>query len=237
MHRPLPDDDPTTDIQCTGCHRNLWPDELTHYTCRACRNRAATHLATITTLWPRLNTTGALTPTTQGPSAGRRAPNGAHTAPLPLRLHPLTLTATGGVSTRLQAIEDSWRAARGRRLAPWAGSPHQAVTAHLAFLRINLDWACESYPEIAQDIDELRRLANEMTTALDPGPSSIRIQIGSCPALPDDATTPCGTPLTASTSTHSVRCDTCGTRWDGLTAWTDLRTAQTALTRRALVAA
>lgn len=247
MHTPAPAPDPDdyTWPACTGCTRPLWDTELGRYTCRPCQTRAAEHLATIAALYPHLNTTSALLPR----RSGTHTRSGTRTAaPLPVAVAVLDLTAPGGVATRLAAIEDAWRLALGRRIpvrhdhtrvfAAWRTNPTADVPQHVTFLRINLERACESYPEIGDDLTEIRRLHDQCKTAaltaLDPGEQRPGpIAIGPCPAVPDGATTPCMAPLTARPGAHRVDCRTCGARWEGARDWIALRTAQQALTAAA----
>lgn len=248
---PGPDADDYTWPTCTACGRNLFDTEIGRHACRICQDRAAQHLTDIGNLFPHLNTTHALTPTvhrsTSTPGEHRGGGTGGRAAPIPLRLDTLNLTAGGGAATRLCAIEDAWRLALGRRIpvrrdtvrvfAAWRANPAADVPEHVNFLRINLERACESYPEVADDLNEIRRIHGECRAALDPGARGRRIAIGPCPITPAGATQPCGTPLTATTANHRVRCGTCGTRWDGLADWRDLRLAQKAATRRTALAA
>lgn len=221
---------------CTNCQKPLWEDELDRQACRPCQNRAAQHLATIGELYPILNTTTALTPGSRTTNSNGAAPAKIH-APLPLRVDVLDLTAPGGIGTRLQAIEDAWRLAFGRRIhvQTFAGGRiNQAtdVPGHLTFLAINLERACESYDSISHDMKELAALAGACKAALANGPRPACVQIGTCPTRLDDQTI-CGTPLTAKTDRHTITCTSCGTRWDTPGAWRDLRAAQRAADRTA----
>ncbi|MBM9509964.1 hypothetical protein [Actinacidiphila acididurans] len=224
---------------CIACHRDLWPDEHGRHACRACQDRAAHRLASIRALYPYLDTTSALT-RHRGGDSGR---SGSRTdAPVPVNLAVLTLTTAGGVATRLQAIEDSWRTALRRHIGTWPGSPRQAIPVHIEFLRINLEWACESHLEVADDLEEIRRLHDQCTTALrgalDPGerrpgpvpigpcPTPLPGLSGAGPAAAPGAPALCGTPLTTRPGAQRVHCPTCGTTWEGATAWINLRRAQ-----------
>lgn len=232
-------DTATTDLDaytwptCASCSRDLTANEIGRYACRICQDRAAHDLNGIRALYPHLDTTSALIPSA---ATGERTRSGTRTtAPIPLNLAVLALTATGGAATRLQAIEDAWRAALGRRIGTWAGSPRQALPAHADFLVINLEWACENYAEVGDDLTELRNLHGQCKaatlSALDAGSRGpAPVAIGRCPATPADTTTPCGAPLTTTASATTVRCRTCGTAWEGVAEWITLRRAQTTLT-------
>jgi hypothetical protein len=217
--------------RCGPCGRDLMEDELGRYACWACETRAGEDLRAIADLFPQLNVSSALAPVVNRsgstPGDGGAAPGRGVTAPVPLRLDVLALTAAGGVATRLQALEDAWRAALGRRIATWAGSPAQAVPVHVDFLRINLQWAAERYEGVDSDFAEIRRLRAEMVAALSATSRPARIGIGRCPARLEDGSV-CGNSLTTTAATRRVRCSACGACWVDVAAWVELRRAQTA---------
>ena len=229
---------------CTNCARRLWIAELGRLICRPCQTAAQQHLTELADLHTQLNTARALMPDTAGSRASSTSsgtPSGQRlTAPIPVHLDVLNLTSAGGLVTRLRDIEDSWRTALGwthpvvkdpalvRTFAPWRTNPAADVPRHLRFLLGNLEWACASYPEIAQDLQEIRRLHTEAGRALARTPRPARIKVGACPVLLADDTT-CGTPLTATAGSRRIHCPGCGTHWDDLAAWRDLRTAQGAV--------
>jgi hypothetical protein len=153
-----------------------------------------------------------------GGSSGSKVP------PIPPRLEVLSLVGPGGVAARLRDIEDAWRKALGWTVAPWRGSPAQAVPAHTKFLADNLLWACGSYESIGQDIDDLRRLHGECTAIANDERKPGRVQIGACPVQGEDG--PCAAPLTARADSHRVHCTTCDSRWETLGEWRELRAAQ-----------
>jgi hypothetical protein len=155
---------------------------------------------------------------TGGGSSGSKAP------PIPPRLEVLGLVGPGGVAARLSAIEDSWRSALGWTVAPWRGSPAQAVPQLAQFLANNLLWACSSYEEVGQDIDDLRRLHGECTAIVNDERRPGRVKIGNCPVKVEDKL--CWAPLTARADSHRVNCGTCGARWETLGEWRELRAAQ-----------
>ena len=124
----------------------------------------------------------------------------------------------------MSAIEDAWRATLGWTIAPWRGSPAQAVPRLAEFLANNLLWACSSYEAVGQDIDDLRRLHGECTALVNDERRPGRVQIGNCPVQVGDGL--CWTPLTATAASHRVRCSGCGSRWETLGEWRELRAAQ-----------
>lgn len=124
----------------------------------------------------------------------------------------------------------------GWTVAPWRGSPAQAVPGLAKFLADNLLWACSSYEEVGQDIDDLRRLHGECTALVNDERRPGRVQIGNCPTVVDGAV--CWQPLTARADSHRVRCSTCNSAWETLGEWRELRAAQEqALAEQAGVAA
>jgi DNA-directed RNA polymerase subunit RPC12/RpoP len=220
MHDHTPDDDSYNWPVCTACGRSLWTNELDRHACRPCQETTAARIAKLPALFRGLDTTAALMRGAQRPGGS----SGSKTPPIPPRLEVLALVGPGGVAARLSAIEDSWRAALGWTVAPWRGSPAQAVPQLAEFLTNNLLWACSSYSEVGQDIDELRRLHAECAAIVNDERRPGRVQIGNCPV--DSGNGPCWTPLTATAASHRIRCGGCGARWETLGEWRELRAAQ-----------
>lgn len=232
----LPGTGPTADDYqwptCPACHRPMWAAELSRQTCRPCQDKAGQHLTGIRTLFPLLNSAAALMKPGRRTGAGA---SGSHIPPLPVSLAVLNLAATGGVAARLQVIEDAWRQALGWAITPrtdgqtvfawWRADPARDVPDRIRFLTDNLLWACDSYPEVAQDLEEIRRIHSEATAALSPDPRPGRVKIGYCPTLTGEKTR-CAQPLTATAASTRVRCEACGTRWTTLDDWHALRAAQ-----------
>jgi hypothetical protein len=205
------------------CNRQLWVAEAGRWACRPCEDRAAQWIAELPGLFRQLDSTAALMKGASRPGAGS---SGTRTAPIPPRLDVLNLVGPGGVAARLSAIEDAWRATLGWTVAPWRGNPSQAVPELAGFLANNLLWACSSYEEVGQDIDDLRRLHGECTALVSDERRPGRVQIGNCPVRVDDGY--CWTPLTARADSHRVHCGGCGGRWETLGEWRELRAAQEA---------
>jgi hypothetical protein len=203
------------------CDRRLWASEASRWACRPCQDATTQRITELPALFSRLDTTAALMRGARRSGAGM---SGSKTPPIPPRLDVLNLVGPGGAAARLQAIEDSWRQTLGWTIAPWRGSPSEAVPAHAQFIANNLLWACESYEDVGQDIDDLRRLHGEMKALADGERRAGRVQIGACPVQSGNGT--CGTALTATADSHRVRCSGCGTRWETLGEWRDLRAAQ-----------
>lgn len=218
---------------CTACGKALWVDEAEtgRQACRPCEARTAQRLAELPALFAQLNTTAALM---RGSRRTGASTSGTRVPPIPPRLEVLTLTGPGGLAAELQAMEDAWRVAFGRTIAPRSGGarmfaawriyPTAAVPEHANFLRINLERACERYESVGQDIDNLRRLHAECTAALSAERRPGRVQIGPCPVQVEGGR--CGMPLTATVASPLVRCPNCEAEWDGYAAWRQLRLAQ-----------
>jgi hypothetical protein len=209
---------------CTACGKDLWVAEASRWACRPCEDKTSARIAELPSLFARLDTTAALMRGARRPGAGS---SGSKTPPIPPRLEVLALVGPGGVAARLSAIEDAWRQTLGWTVAPWRGSPGQAVPQLTAFLTNNLLWACSSYESIGQDIDDLRRLHAECTALVNDERRPGRVQIGNCPVRVGDSV--CWQPLTARADSHRIQCGACGARWETLGEWRELRAAQEAV--------
>lgn len=202
------------------CNRQLWVAEAGRWACRPCEDATSRRILELPALFAQLDTTAMLMK-----GASRiSGPSGSKTPPIPPRLDVLNLVGPGGIAARLRDIEDAWRNTLDWPIAPWRGSPAEAVPKHAKFLADNLLWACGSYESVGQDIDDLRKLHAECSALAAGDKRPGRVQIGACPVRLDDG--PCGTPLTATTNSHRVHCSGCGARWDGLGEWRELRAAQ-----------
>lgn len=202
------------------CNRQLWVAEASRWACRPCEDSTKIRILELPALFARLDTTAMLM---KGASR-TSGPSGSRTPPIPPRLDVLNLVGPGGIAARLRDIEDAWRKVLGWTVAPWRGSPAEAIPRHAGFLANNLLWACGSYEPVGQDIDDLRRLHGECAALAAGDKRPGRVQIGACPVRIDNGW--CGTALTASTGSHRVHCSGCNTRWDGLGEWRELRAAQ-----------
>lgn len=207
---------------CTACGRPLWQTELGRYVCRPCESTALQRLTDIRSLFADINSTDALLRGSRRAAAGAA---GGDVPAIPPRIAALSLAAAGGVASRLQAMEDAWRSTLGWTVAPWRGSPGQAVPEHVHFLRANLTWAAESYESVDQDLHEIHRLHTECTRALSPDPAPAHVKVGQCPAVQEDGAR-CGEQLVASSARFRIRCRACGSCWEGKDGWEQLRTAQ-----------
>lgn len=225
MHdAPAPDEYSWPTCTTPRCGRQLWVSETGRTVCRPCEDATAGRITELPALFQQLNTTAALM---RGARRTSHGSSGSKTPPIPPRLEVLALVGPGGIATRLRDIEDAWRKALGWTVAPWRGNPTQAIPTHTKFLTNNLLWACTDYESAGQDIDDLRRLHAECTAIINNDRKPGRVHIGLCPTPIDD--TLCGQQLTATAADHRVRCSTCGTRWETLTEWRQLRSAQEAV--------
>lgn len=201
--------------RCAGCRRLLFVAELDRHVCFLCEDRASKHLAALPDLYADLGTHALQ------PSAGIRTvriSGGSKTPPLPVALHPLTLRGPGGIATKLQAVEDDWRRAAGRTMATFAGTMEQTVATTVTFLRINLQWACSSYEDVADDLDTISGLYWQAVNVLS-GKQPHRIPVR-CRLLYDDGKE-CGAEMLVDINRTSAKCETCGTRW-GREEWVGL---------------
>lgn len=233
MHdQPTPLDEYEWPVCVTpNCKRQLWVAESGRWACRPCEDVTASRITELPALFQQLNTTAMLM---KGASRVGGATSGSRTPPIPPRLDVLNLVGPGGIAARLQAIEDSWRLALGRRIearsdgvrlfASWRSYPALSVPEHANFLKINLQRACERYESVGQDIDDLRQLHGQCKALTEQKPKTGRVKIGLCPVQVDDE--PCQTQLTASTSSFTTTCPACGTSWEGEQQWRILRRAQ-----------
>jgi DNA-directed RNA polymerase subunit RPC12/RpoP len=221
MYDPTPGDAEYIWPTCVACGKDLWTNELDRLACRPCEEKSSARIAELPSLFRQLDTTAALM---KGASRSSSPTSGSRTPPIPPRLDVLNLVSPGGIAARLSAIEDAWRAELGWTIAPWRGSPRQAIPQHVEFLANNLLWACSSYEAVGQDIDDLRRLHGECTALVNDERRPGRVQIGNCPVPVGDEL--CWTPLSATAASHRVRCGGCGSRWETLGEWRELRAAQ-----------
>ncbi|MWA08771.1 hypothetical protein [Streptomyces sp. BA2] len=218
---------------CTapGCGRELWTAEVDRLVCRICEDKTTVRLTELSTLFAKLDTTAALM------RGARRIGGGSGTKnpPIPPRLEVLDLVAPGGgVAARLRVIEDSWRTALAWEIAPdsdgnrvfasWRINPGEAVKRHVKFLADNLLWACGGYESVGQDVETIRKLHAECAAIVNDERKPGRVAIGLCPVRLDDGH--CREQLTASAASHRVRCGNCGSRWETLGEWRQLRAAQ-----------
>lgn len=193
-------DQPTTpdyEWPTCGCGRQLRQDELDRVACRLCQERADQALRQLPGtggLYARLATV--LVP---GRGGDGTVVSASRTAPLPLRLEPLSLMARGGVVTVLQTWLIDWHELLGWRHPRWNGDLQQQLDDVVQALRTNLEWAASSHPafwEFSVEITGLVRQCERQIT-------------GERKERPIAVACTCGTVLHVTVSTPGARCRGC----------------------------
>ncbi|WP_432091052.1 hypothetical protein [Streptomyces sp. NRRL F-5630] len=194
MTTPLAD---ATAPACVICHRTLWVEEQHRYACRPCTLRISGDLAAIPNLYAQL-------PTVLAPGSGNGGPavSGSRTAPLPLRLEPLSLSARGGVVTVLQTWLADWHEALAYRHPRWQGGLQEQCEQVVARLQLLLPWAAEEHPAMKEFADEVRDLRGACERQITGEPRARRIHV----------TCPCGRTLAITVDTLGRECG-CGQRY------------------------
>ncbi|MET8978549.1 hypothetical protein ABZX85_23315 [Streptomyces sp. NPDC004539] len=197
MHTAHADDAPT----CIACPRHLHADEAGRYACRPCQDRADHALRQLpgpNGLYARLGTV--ITPG----RGGSLAPvSGSRTAPLPVRLEPLSLAARGGVVTILQTWLVDWHDRLGWLHPRWEGGLQQQLDDVVRALRTNLDWAASSHPAYDEFLHEVTKAVRECELAI----------TGERKERPVHVVCPCGNLLGVTISTPGVRCRGCSAQY------------------------
>lgn len=201
------------EYRCTHCTRLLYRDELSRIVCFVCEDRAAKHLTALPELYGQL---ASLLAPGATPSGARVS--ASKTAPLPVSLHVLDLRGPGGIVTKLQAIEDSWRTELRWTVATFRGSAEQTLAKVIPFLVNNLPWACDKYESVSEDLDIISQLHSQAKSSIS-GERKTLVPV-SCRYLYDDGTE-CGTPMRIDISKTVAQCPTCRTRW-GREEWVAL---------------
>lgn len=186
---------------CTICHGNLYENELGHQACRPCTDRVDQNLRALAGpdgLYARL--AHSLRP---GSSNGGTPVSGSRTAPLPVRLEPLSLAARGGVVTILQTWLIDWFELLDFRYPRWQGDLQQQCDDVVHRLRVNLNWAAETHPafaEFALEVAQLRRQCETATGGEKP-PRRVPVQCS------------CGQILKITLDSPGKKCSGCGTQY------------------------
>ncbi|MFB8393688.1 hypothetical protein [Streptomyces yangpuensis] len=188
-------------LHCTICTREYWEDELGRQACKPCTRRAdslLTALAGPNGLYARLSTVLAPGSRNAGPAV-----SGSRTAPLPVRLEPLSLLARGGIITVLQSWLVDWHETLGWRHPRWEGDLQHQLDQAVAALRANLEWAASSHPAFDEFAGELARYTAACRAQVDDERPARRIGV----------TCPCGTVLRITIDTPGARCPGCETQY------------------------
>lgn len=187
-------------MNCTICRRPTDDrDPIRH---QHCADRLRTNLTDIPGLYALMG--AVLTP---GAVGGGAHVSGTRTAPLPVRLEPLSLRARGGIITVLATWEADWRETRGMSAA-MRGIGERDLGAIVLWLRAHLPWAIEHHAAVTEFADEVRDIVQQCRAAAGLLPHMMRI--GYCPALVGEQT--CGAALYADPTAEAIRCR-CGARW------------------------
>lgn len=186
---------------CAVCHRDLYEDELGHQACRPCTERADRNLTALAGpdgLYAKLSDS-------LHPGAGMAGPavSGSRTAPLPVRLDPLSLAARGGVVTILQTWLIDWHEQLGYRHPRWEGDLQQQCDQVVHRLRVLLPWAAEAHGAFDEFAAELAKIRVQCATATGSERPARRV-----PVL-----CTCGHILRITLDTAGVRCPDCSTQY------------------------
>ncbi|WP_369274504.1 hypothetical protein AB5J55_35305 [Streptomyces sp. R11] len=185
-----------------GCGRQLRQDELGRVSCRLCQERADTALRQL----PGPDGLYAQLATRLMPGRGGDGPvvSVSRTAPLPLRLEPLSLMARGGVVTVLQTWQVDWHEHFGWGHPRWNGDLQQQLDEVVRALRGNLEGAASTHPafwDFSVEVSGLVRQCERQIT-------------GERQERPIAVACPCGTVLRVTVSTPGARCRGCDTQYD-----------------------
>ena len=185
---------------CCICHTGLYDDELDRQACLPCVRRTDENLLALAGargLYAQLGQQ--LTP---GSGSSGPAVSGSRTAPIPVRLEPLSLLAKGGVVTILQTWVDDW-ADHGRAHRTRGGTLQQPLAAAVQTLRFNLDWASAqhlAFAEFAHEVQQIRRQCEGQITG-ERAPRRIGV---ACP---------CGQTLRITLDATKVVCPACAQQY------------------------
>lgn len=186
---------------CTACSRQLWENELDRRACRMCQRRADQNLEALAGppgLYAAL--AAALAP---GAGSSEARVSGSRSAPLPLRLEPLSLSARGGVVTVLQTWLVDWHEQLRWAHPRWQGDLQEQLDQVVHALRANLEWAAtehSAFGDFAAEVGTLVRSCRRQVTGEKP---ERRISVA-CP---------CGNVLRITISTPGTRCGGCSTQY------------------------
>ena len=186
---------------CGCCPRRLRQDELGRQACRPCQERADVALRQLAGpdgLYARLATVLV-------PGRGSDGPivSASRTAPLPLRLEPLSLQARGGVVTVLQSWQIAWHEHWGWSHPRWNGNLQQQLDEVVHALRVNLEGAAGTHPAFTDFLQEVTSLVRQCERQI----------TGERKERPIAVACPCGAVLKVTVSTPGARCYGCNTQY------------------------
>ncbi|MEU3355258.1 hypothetical protein [Streptomyces sp. NPDC037389] len=205
--RPGQHSEPAQRPTCSICTRDLWSAERHRYACRPCERRIRDHLAQLPALVQDLH--GLLMPGARTDAPAYRTRTCAE-PPAPINLSVLdTITA---VTVTL----DSWLRDWHEQLA-WDAPTYRKdpLGEAASALRLNVPWAVERHPAVAEFATEIGEAHRTVAGLLDPATRARRI--GYCPAsVEDDERHSCGAALRYVPGATTVTCSWCRTTWDAL---------------------
>ncbi|QLJ01504.1 hypothetical protein HZZ00_11030 [Streptomyces sp. NEAU-sy36] len=184
---------------CIVCARELYDTEV--QTCRLCAERVASDLRALAGpdgLYARL--ADSLAP---GSGSGGPAVSGSRTAPLPVRLGPLSLAARGGIVTVLQTWLIDWHDLLAYTHPRWDGDLQQQLDQVVGRLLNLLPWAAENHGAFDEFVGEVAGLVHQSRAATgeEKPPRRIGVQCA------------CGTTLKVTLDTAGIRCPGCSTQY------------------------
>ncbi|MGW3196321.1 hypothetical protein ACWDBD_17380 [Streptomyces sp. NPDC001118] len=183
-----------------SCGRQLRSDELDRIACRLCQDRVDATLRKLP--GPKGLYAGLARVLVPGVGSGVRV-TGSRTAPLPLRLEPLSLQARGGVVTILQTWLVDWHELLGWRHPRWRGGLQQQLDDVVHALRVNLEWAATEHPAFGEFTIEIGSLVRQCERQIS----------GERAERPVHVACPCGTILRVTVSTPGTRCRGCNRQY------------------------
>jgi hypothetical protein len=187
---------------CTLCQRPTDDREPVRHD--RCANRLRADLVAIPGLYALMG--AVLAPGTAG---GARV-SGTRTAPLPVRLEPLSQIGPGGMVTTLTLWERHVREERGLSAATERGLSARDLAAMVLFLRAQLPWMIEHYTQVVKFGYDLQDIVHTCRAAAGILPNMMRV--GDCPnPLADDE--PCGVALYADAYAEQIQCRWCKRTW------------------------
>jgi len=184
----------------------LCEQQLEHsYLCPGCTLGTARRLDRMPAMYEAL--AAFLHPGGRRPELGRTRPT---EAPLPIAEPALNLRGPGGIVGVLEDWRSAMQADRGWGEPATGGTIARRITVASRALSINLDWIAASWPMAGAFAEEIRALARDVGTIVDPPLPSMRL--GNCPAVFEDGVV-CGAVLRVPHGTATVQCSWCNTAY------------------------
>jgi hypothetical protein len=185
---------------CVICPRSLYTDELGRYICRPCEQRIDGDLRELAGpggLYARLCLRIHPGRSGDGPSVA-----GTRTAPVPVRLEVLNLTANGGIVSTLETWVEDWATYGLAQVGAGGGLQHRVDQA-VSTLRLNLARAASAHPALDEFGREIWQLRRQCEGGIN----------GERPPRRIPVTCPCGTILRVTLDTPGRQCGGCGQQY------------------------